>query len=249
MPPSQGQPLFLLVVEDDDDFAYLISKCLEQAGHHVTVSPTAEAALGVLAHRRFDLISTGQVLGSGMRGVEFLRAIQRQGVDTPAIMVTGYGDSNLPAEAFDAGALDFLVKDSRLAFPTELPDRVSNALAAPGHRSLDDSCRYHVNECRLPMAEVIACPECNRRLLAPGGNALMVRCPKCAHMWDLSSTQREVPFRADDTVADQPLKKLGDTLADCTDTIQVCDPKPEKQEKVDPTYLAYLEFGADFNWD
>src|SRR5262249_2467813 len=47
------------------------------------------------------------------------------------------------------------------------------------------------------MSEVIGCPECGRRLLAPANEALAVCCPKCGHTW-VPASVGPGPFHIDD---------------------------------------------------
>ena len=126
-----AQPLTLLVVDDDDSIALLMCRSLERAGHQVTRCATAEAALLVLSHSRFDLITLDQVLPD-MRGLALLQTLRREGDNTPVIMVTGYADESLITQVLRAGALDFVVQDCGLSFLNELPERVSKAARAGG---------------------------------------------------------------------------------------------------------------------
>src|SRR6516225_10867575 len=118
------EPLNLFLVEDDDDFSYLMRKSLERAGHQVTVCRTAADALIVLGHTAFNLVVLDQRLPD-MAGLELLQTLNREGITTPVLMVTGYGDEHLATQVLRAGALDYVVKDRALTFLSELPKRVS----------------------------------------------------------------------------------------------------------------------------
>jgi len=122
------EPLRILLVEDEADFSYLMCRSLESAGHHVTVCFNATDAISVLRQNRFDLVSTGYILCPDMDGLELLLTLNREGIKPPVIMVTGRGDENVAAQAFRAGALDFVVKDIALTFLSELPKRVTDAV-------------------------------------------------------------------------------------------------------------------------
>jgi two-component system, cell cycle sensor histidine kinase and response regulator CckA len=119
--------LQLFLVEDDDDIALLITKILERAGHQVTRCRNAADALIVLGHSSFDLVLLDHRLPD-MAGLDLLEALGREGITTPALMVTAYGDQELATRVLRAGALDYVVKDPGLAFLTELPKRVQESV-------------------------------------------------------------------------------------------------------------------------
>jgi PAS domain S-box-containing protein len=122
-----AEPLRLFLVEDNDDFSYLMRKTLERAGHLVTVCRTAADALIVLTHSQFNLVILDQRLPD-MEGLELLQNLAREGINTPVLMVTGYGDEHLATQVLHAGALDYIVKDRALTFLSELPKRVSESV-------------------------------------------------------------------------------------------------------------------------
>src|SRR5271154_887305 len=122
-----AESLKLFLVEDDDDFSYLMRKSLERAGHVVTVCHSGADALIVLSHSYFDLVLLDQKLPD-MSGLDLLQSLHREGVTTPVLMVTGYGDEVLAAQVLRAGALDYVVKDRALTFLTDLPKRVHESI-------------------------------------------------------------------------------------------------------------------------
>lgn len=126
--------LRLFLVEDNDDIALLIRKSLERAGHHVTTCRTAADALIVLGHSSYHLVLLDQRLPD-MSGLELLRTMQREGITTPVLMVTGYGDEHLATQVMQAGALDYVVKDPALTFLVDLPKRTHEAVTR--HRLKD----------------------------------------------------------------------------------------------------------------
>jgi PAS domain S-box-containing protein len=115
------------LVEDDDDDAFLMRKSLERAGHEVTVCRTAADALIVLGHSQFNLVVLDQKLPD-MSGLELLQTLNREGINTPVLMVTMHGDEHLATQVLRAGALDYIVKDRALAFLGELPKRVGESV-------------------------------------------------------------------------------------------------------------------------
>jgi PAS domain S-box-containing protein len=119
--------LRLFLIEDDDDVALLIRKGLERSGHQVARCRTAADALIVLGQVSFDLVLLDQRLPD-MSGVDLLQTLAREGIAVPVLMVTGYGDEQLATRVLRAGALDYIVKDPKLSFLSELPKRVAESV-------------------------------------------------------------------------------------------------------------------------
>jgi PAS domain S-box-containing protein len=124
LPPA----LRLFLVEDDDNIALLVSRALTRSGHEVTRCRTAADALIVLGQSSFDLILLDQRLPD-MAGLDLLEALVQEGINTPTLIVTAYGDEQLATQALHAGALDYVVKDPSLNFLTQLPKRVRESVS------------------------------------------------------------------------------------------------------------------------
>lgn len=122
-----SESLKLFLVEDEEDFAFLMRKSLERAGHVVTVCRTAADALIVLGHSVFNLVILDHKLPD-MHGLELLQMLNREGISTPVLMVTGFGDEQLATQVLRTGALDYVVKDRALNFLAELPKRVTESV-------------------------------------------------------------------------------------------------------------------------
>jgi len=121
------EALRLFLVEDDDDFAYLMRRSLERAGHDVAVCHAGADALIVLRHTQFDLVLLDHLLPD-MAGLDLLQTLNREGICAPVLFVTGYGDERLVIQVLRAGALDYIVKDHGLTFLTDLPKRVAESV-------------------------------------------------------------------------------------------------------------------------
>src|SRR3954452_22529451 len=119
--------LRLFIVEDEDNFALLMRKSLERAGHHVTCCRTAADALIVLAQSSFDLVVLDHELPD-MHGLPLLEKLAREGIAVPTLLITGKGDEDLATRAMHAGALDYVVKDNAMTFLHELPKRVAESV-------------------------------------------------------------------------------------------------------------------------
>jgi PAS domain S-box-containing protein len=119
------EKLDLFLIEDDDDVALLMQRCLERTGHEVKRCRTAAGAIIVLAQSRFDLVLLDRGLPDMENGEDLLEHMARENIHVPVLMVTGRGDEQLAARVLRGGVLDYIVKDSALTWLIDLPKRVS----------------------------------------------------------------------------------------------------------------------------
>jgi two-component system cell cycle sensor histidine kinase/response regulator CckA len=122
-----SESLRLFLVEDNDDFAFVTRLCLERAGHEVTVCHSGTDAQIVLGQVAYDLVVLDYFL-QDMKGSELLQRLRSDGIRTPVLMITAYGDQQLAAQVLREGALDYVVRDQSSAYLDELPKRVVEAV-------------------------------------------------------------------------------------------------------------------------
>ncbi len=120
---NSSESLHLFLVEDNEDIALLMRRSLERAGHKVTCCRTAADALIVLSHSSFQLVLLDHKLPD-QSGLDLLQDLKKEGITTPVLMVTAYGDEQLATHVLRSGALDYIAKDQGLNFLAELPKRV-----------------------------------------------------------------------------------------------------------------------------
>ncbi|MGY3548861.1 signal transduction histidine kinase/ActR/RegA family two-component response regulator [Bradyrhizobium sp. USDA 4472] len=88
---TQGQ---ILLVEDDDEVAALVSEMLGQLGYEVTRAASGAAALGALADgRAVDLVFSDIMMPGGMNGIELAREIRKRRGDMPVLLTSGYSEA------------------------------------------------------------------------------------------------------------------------------------------------------------
>jgi CheY-like chemotaxis protein len=119
----------VLVVEDDDSFAEVLTELLEADGRLEVAGRARDGREGVeLAEAlRPDVVLMDIVLPV-MDGVEATREIRRRQPTIPVVGITGWEYEERALEVRDAGAVDFVGKD-RLD-----PDLVKIIVAAADHR-------------------------------------------------------------------------------------------------------------------
>lgn len=106
--------LNILLVEDDDDDAYLIQDLMREVSirptpkiHHV---PDGGSALSEIEARNFDICIFDFRLGQ-QNGIDLLKEVRSQGCEAPIIFLTGQGDQETAVQAMKSGATDYLVKN------------------------------------------------------------------------------------------------------------------------------------------
>lgn len=122
-PGSFDSDAGLLIVEDDERMARLLTAILTQVGHEISIAGTAAAALDLLGEREFRLITLDVGLPD-LSGAELVVHIRERSA-APIIMVSGQDDTRTVVDALGAGADDYVVKPFK---PAELLARVRAVL-------------------------------------------------------------------------------------------------------------------------
>lgn len=118
--------MLILIVEDDQGIAFLISEALEAEGRTIEVVHSGNDAIDFFAHSNPDLVILDYSL-SDMNAGELIDALQNKGIAVPPFIVsTGQGDELIAVEMMKLGALDYLVKDTSLM--RRLPGVVQRAI-------------------------------------------------------------------------------------------------------------------------
>ncbi len=99
----------VLVIDDTDSIRDLLAEYLKEHGFDVSGAADGRAGLDLLKQRRFDLFFVDLVM-PGMGGIDLLREARELGIDTPAIVITGFGTIQTAVEAMRLGAYDYITK-------------------------------------------------------------------------------------------------------------------------------------------
>jgi DNA-binding response OmpR family regulator len=121
--------MYLLLVEDDARIARVVERALVEAGHRIDVVHDGTDGLVRAEGGAYDLLLLDVML-PGMDGVDVARALRRQKVRTPILMLTARDAVADRVRGLDAGADDYLTKPFALE---ELLARVR----AMGRRGVD----------------------------------------------------------------------------------------------------------------
>lgn len=101
--------MYVLVVEDERRLAQLVRRVLEEEGHTVDVAHDGEEGLQMGLDGTHDVIVVDIMLPQ-MDGIEVCRALRRNRVDTPVLLLTALDGVDDRVRGLDAGADDYLAK-------------------------------------------------------------------------------------------------------------------------------------------
>ena len=104
----------ILVVDDDADIRRAFRRNLESDTLHVVEAATAEAAIGMVARERPNLVVMDIRMGASS-GLDTLRKLRELDPKLLVIMMTAYGTTQTAIEAMKLGAFDYVLK------PLEVP--------------------------------------------------------------------------------------------------------------------------------
>jgi DNA-binding response OmpR family regulator len=119
-----GEPIALLLVDDEEGFVNVLAKRMARRDIKVTGVLTGTEALQVLRKKDFDIAVLDLKLGD-MDGIEVLKIIKKMAPDIPVIMLTGHGSEQAAEEGLKYGATDYLTKPCDLG---ELIAKINKAI-------------------------------------------------------------------------------------------------------------------------
>jgi FixJ family two-component response regulator len=117
----------VLVVDNDVGTRETVGALLTDAGFDVTTAATGASALGLARQFSFGTILLDFRLPD-LSGTDVLRHLRQSGVQTPVVIVTGFGSVPLAVEAMRYGALDVVQKP---VIGDDLIHLVSNHVKVP----------------------------------------------------------------------------------------------------------------------
>lgn len=112
-----------LIVEDDEQIAYLLRFILEREGYQVQLCSDGQAAQKVMAAMPPPALVTLDVMLPYVDGYQLLGIMRKRPdwKDVPILMLTAKSQEKDIVRALDAGAADYLVKPFK---PDELRARI-----------------------------------------------------------------------------------------------------------------------------
>ena len=99
----------VLVVDDHTRSRESVANVLRHSGYAVQACASAAEALVWLRTSRCDVVITDLQM-PGMDGLEFIKEIERLGLETEVLMITAHASIGTAVEAMQHGAFDYLEK-------------------------------------------------------------------------------------------------------------------------------------------
>ena len=102
-------PKRILVVDDEENFRHMLSVILIKEGYEVETASNGGEGLQKAVTSPFDQILC-DIRMPRMDGLEFLKGIQKTGVEATIIVMSAYGTVDIAIEAMKLGAYDYISK-------------------------------------------------------------------------------------------------------------------------------------------
>jgi len=102
-------PKRILVVDDEESFRHMLSVILIKEGYEVETASNGGEGLQKAVASPFDQILC-DIRMPRMDGLEFLKAIQKTGVEATIVVMSAYGTVDIAIEAMKLGAYDYISK-------------------------------------------------------------------------------------------------------------------------------------------
>lgn len=102
-------PKRILIIDDEENFRHMLSLILSKENYEVDTASNGEEGLQKITASAFDQVLCDIRMGR-MDGLEFLREVQKIGVDATIIMMSAYGTLDIAIEAMKLGAYDYISK-------------------------------------------------------------------------------------------------------------------------------------------
>jgi two-component system OmpR family response regulator len=100
----------ILLIEDDEDVAQLVTTGMGEASHQVTHASDGQDGMSRALAENFDVMIFDRQLPGGVDGANLLKDLRAQQVETPVLFLSGLGGLQDWIKGLDSGGDDYIVK-------------------------------------------------------------------------------------------------------------------------------------------
>ncbi len=147
-------PPRILIVEDEPPLAELERIALEGGDYHVEEVGRGELGLEIIEREPVDLVLLDYKLPD-TDGFEFIVALGDRIKTLPVIVITGYADAKLARKLLNAGAADYVIKDTELVFLQKLPKAVGDTLERFRLRDENQALKQELEQAKEKIRELL----------------------------------------------------------------------------------------------
>jgi two-component system response regulator HydG len=119
-----GEPLRVLVIDDEPLHAEAVAESLERVGYECSIATSGQAGARKIAQEDFDVVLTDLRMDD-MDGLAILRKVKQHSPDAQVVVITGHGDVQSTREALKQGAIDYLEKPVDMAELRAIVDKAA----------------------------------------------------------------------------------------------------------------------------
>lgn len=120
----------ILIVDDDENIRRMLVKYLEKEDYIVQTAINGEEALDMVEEENFSLIMLDLKL-PGKSGVQVLEDLRDRNIDTPVLIITGFGSIESAVKVMKLGAIDYLEKPFN---PEQIKEQVNDIIKRNVHQ-------------------------------------------------------------------------------------------------------------------
>ncbi len=102
-------PASILIIDDEKSIRSALREILEQEKLRVDEAPDGKEGLNLLRAKKYDC-ALCDIMMPRMNGMELLQQAQKEGIDTPIIIISGHGTTDDAVDAVRMGAFDYVSK-------------------------------------------------------------------------------------------------------------------------------------------
>ena len=107
--PENSTNKRILIIDDEEHFAQVLSRSLSRLGHYTVCANNAEQAISAITQDSFDWISLDLRLGQDS-GLTLISQLQSRAQESRIVILTGFASIPTAVEAIKLGAFNYLHK-------------------------------------------------------------------------------------------------------------------------------------------